>query len=89
MARPGMLGARWSVSDTGGGIDPAHLPHLFERFYRADSSRGGSGHGGPLGSGSGLGLSIAKALITGQGGEISITSRPGAGTTVILDLPAA
>jgi signal transduction histidine kinase len=79
--------ARWSVSDTGSGIDPAHLPHLFERFYRADSSRGGSG--GPLAGGSGLGLSIAKALINGQGGEISIASRLGAGTTVILDLPAA
>jgi signal transduction histidine kinase len=77
--------ARWSISDTGSGIDPAHLPHLFERFYRADSSRGG---GETLG-GSGLGLSIAKALINGQGGEISITSRLGAGTTVILDLPAA
>ncbi|HYF65498.1 MAG TPA: HAMP domain-containing sensor histidine kinase, partial [Herpetosiphonaceae bacterium] len=75
--------ARWSISDTGAGIDPKHLPYVFDRFYRADSSRG-AGQGG-----SGLGLSIAQALVAGQGGAISVDSVPGRGTTVILDLPAA
>ncbi len=75
--------ARWSISDTGSGIEPKHLPHIFERFYRAEHSRSEQQ------SGSGLGLSIAKALIAGQGGTISLSSAPGRGTTVTLQLPAA
>lgn len=75
--------ARWSVIDTGSGIDASHLPHLFERFYRAEHSRSEQQ------SGSGLGLSIAQALVVGQGGTISISSMPGRGTTVSLQLPAA
>ncbi|MBK9714020.1 MAG: HAMP domain-containing histidine kinase [Kouleothrix sp.] len=72
-----------TVSDTGLGIAPEHLPHVFERFYRGESVRGAEG------SGSGLGLSIAKALVEAQGGQIAIDSRLGQGTRVTLKLPAA
>jgi len=75
---------RWvqlTVSDTGAGIAPEHLPHLFERFYRADPARGGEG--------AGLGLAIAWSLTTAQGGQIAIDSQPGQGTQVILRFPAA
>lgn len=71
------------ISDTGEGIPPEHLPHLFERFYRVDSSRSHEQRG------SGLGLSIAQALIEAQGGQISIASQVSAGTTVTLRLPSA
>jgi two-component system OmpR family sensor kinase len=72
-----------AVADNGEGIAPEHLPHLFERFYRVDSSRSQEQRG------SGLGLSIAKALIEAQAGRISIASEVKAGTTVTLRLPAA
>ncbi len=68
-----------TVGDTGEGIAPAHLPHVFERFYRADSARGSTG--------SGLGLSIAKGLIVAQHGQIAITSELGKGTRVMISLP--
>ncbi len=71
------------VIDTGTGIDPADLPHIFERFYRADRARSGST------GGSGLGLSIVKALITSHGGTISAESTPGQGTHVMFTLPLA
>jgi signal transduction histidine kinase len=67
------------VGDTGAGIAPAHLPHVFERFYRADSARGSNG--------SGLGLSIAKGLIEAQHGQIMIASEQGKGTQVTIMLP--
>ena len=72
-----------TVSDTGRGITPGDLPHLFERFYRADQSRvAGQGH-------SGLGLAITKAIVEGHGGTIAVTSEPGVGTTVRVRLPSA
>jgi signal transduction histidine kinase len=71
-----------AVADTGVGIAPEHLPHLFERFYRVESSRGETRRG------SGLGLSIAQALVEAQGGRLTVTSEPGAGTTVTILLPA-
>lgn len=71
-----------AVADTGSGIAPEHLPHIFERFYRADSARGASNN-------SGLGLSIAKSLIEAQHGQINIRSAPGQGTTVVVAFPAA
>jgi signal transduction histidine kinase len=74
--------AQISVSDTGSGIAPEHVPHIFERFYRASSVPGAD-------AGSGLGLSIAKALMEAQRGQISVQSSPGKGTTVALLLPAA
>jgi two-component system sensor histidine kinase BaeS len=72
------------VSDTGTGIDPADLPHIFERFYRADRSRTGG-----TGGGSGLGLSIVKAIITAHGGTIQAESEKNKGTRITFTLPLA
>ncbi|NNJ11603.1 histidine kinase [Chloroflexales bacterium ZM16-3] len=69
------------VADNGSGIPPEHLPHVFERFYRADQARGTSGNAG-------LGLPIAKGLIEAQQGKIGITSTLGSGTTVTITLQA-
>ena len=69
------------VTDTGRGIAPEDLPHLFERFWRGDTSRARST------GGVGLGLSICKAIVDGCGGEIGITSRLGEGTCVTVRLP--
>ncbi len=66
------------VSDSGGGIAPDHLPHVFERFYKVDASRAAES------TGSGLGLSITKAIIERHGGTISVTSQPGRTTFTIL-----
>jgi signal transduction histidine kinase len=57
------------VTDTGSGIDPEDLPYVFDRFYRADKSRGG------IPGKMGLGLAICKALVTAQGGEIHVESK--------------
>ena len=65
-----------TVRDTGPGIAPEVLEHLFERFTRSDESRG-----------SGLGLAIAKSLVTAHGGTISATSTPGQGTEIRFTLP--
>jgi signal transduction histidine kinase len=72
---------RISVSDTGSGIAAADLPRIFERFYRADGSRG---RGTP---GSGLGLAIAKEIVELHGGTIAAESRPGGGATFRITLP--
>ena len=72
--------ATLSVSDTGGGIAPEHLPHVFERFYKADTSRAAES------TGSGLGLSITKAIVERHGGKIDVTSQPGE-TTFTIALP--
>ena len=71
------------VSDTGFGIAPAYLPHIFERFYRVEATRPrfGPSHG------SGLGLSIAKSIAEAHGGEIGVTSQIGTGTTFWIELP--
>ena len=71
------------VRDTGEGIPPEHLPHVFDRFYKADASRRESS-----GSGSGLGLSIVKAIVERHGGRITVTSTPGEGT-IFEVVPAA
>lgn len=70
-----------AVVDHGCGIDAAHLPHIFERFYRADSSRARST------GGSGLGLAIAKSLVDFYGGRIHAESQPGRGTCVTVEFP--
>jgi signal transduction histidine kinase len=68
-------GIALSVEDEGAaGIAPEHLPHLFDRFYKADSAR--AAEAGVAG-GSGLGLSIVKAIVERHGGRISVTSRAG------------
>ncbi|HLI06738.1 MAG TPA: HAMP domain-containing sensor histidine kinase [Ktedonobacteraceae bacterium] len=74
------------VKDTGQGIPPEALPHIFDRFYRADPSR--SRKARKVG-GSGLGLAIAKELLEAQGATIGIASVLGEGTTVIIHFPAA
>jgi len=71
------------VEDTGKGIAPEHMPHIFERFYRVEEARGEEGKG------NGLGLSIAKGLVEAQGGHITITSKPGQGTRITITLSAA
>jgi two-component system OmpR family sensor kinase len=75
-----------AIRDTGEGITPEALPHVFERFYRADPARGRTAQ---RTSGAGLGLAIAKSLIEGQGGHVTIESEPGKGTTVTIHLRIA
>ncbi|MBI5088456.1 MAG: HAMP domain-containing protein [Actinobacteria bacterium] len=70
------------VVDTGVGIDPEHLPHLFDRFYRADPSRTRET------GGSGLGLAITQYLVHAHGGTIAVTSTVGVGTMFVIELPA-
>src|SRR5829696_2690331 len=73
--------ARIAVRDEGEGIAPEHLPHLFERFYRADGARGRAS------GGTGLGLAIAQAICRAHGGDISVTSAPDQGATFLVTLP--
>ena len=68
------------VTDTGLGILPEHLPHIFERFYKADPSRRDGG--------TGLGLAISKHIVQAHGGVIEAESNPGQGTTIRFTLPA-
>lgn len=68
------------VSDTGIGINPEHLPFIFERFYRADSSRNRAT------GGAGLGLAIAKQIVQMHGGSISAESVKGEGTTIRISI---
>jgi signal transduction histidine kinase len=69
------------VRDTGTGIAPEHLPHVFDRFYKVDPSRSGEKPG------SGLGLSIVKAIIERHGGTVSVTSEPHQSTEFTIRLP--
>jgi two-component system OmpR family sensor kinase/two-component system sensor histidine kinase BaeS len=71
----------FSVSDTGDGIAAADLPHIFDRFYRADRARTRSS------GGAGLGLAIARRMVEAHGGEIRAESAPGQGTTVSFTIP--
>jgi signal transduction histidine kinase len=71
-----------AVSDRGSGIPAQHLPLIFERFYRVDTSR--ARHTG----GSGLGLAIVHSLVSAQGGRLTIDSVEGLGTTITFWLPA-
>jgi len=77
------LKAVLEVRDTGIGIPSGALPHICERFYRADKAR--SRHSG----GAGLGLSIVKSICSAQGGELSILSCEGEGTRVRIEMPRA
>jgi len=74
---------RISIADSGIGIAASDLPHIFNRFYRADSSRTRSG------GGSGLGLAIARQIVSAHGGTIEVDSEQGRGTTFFVTLPAA
>ncbi len=71
------------VSDTGVGIEPDELSHIFERFYRTDASRARNS------GGFGLGLSIARELVEAMGGTLTATSQPGLGSTFWVTLNRA
>ncbi|HEY8742776.1 MAG TPA: ATP-binding protein, partial [Chloroflexota bacterium] len=73
--------ARLRVSDSGVGIAPEHLPHLFERFYRADAARSRDE------GGAGLGLAICQWIASAHQGTIAVQSTPGEGTTFTVSLP--
>lgn len=73
---------RVSVRDTGSGIPAEHAPFVFDRFYKVDPARANDG---PVGSG--LGLSIVKAIVERHGGTISLLSEPGVATVFSIDLP--
>ncbi|MFH0872673.1 MAG: heavy metal sensor histidine kinase [bacterium] len=70
-----------TTSDSGCGIDPEHLPRLFDRFYRVDRARSRKT------SGTGLGLAIVRSIMELHGGAVAIQSKPAKGTTVILRFP--
>nr|WP_202399050.1 HAMP domain-containing sensor histidine kinase [Gordonia mangrovi] len=72
-----------TVTDTGQGLTREEAAHVFERFYRGDSSR----HRGDRGGGSGLGLSIVAALVDAHGGTVGVDSTPGEGSTFWVRLP--
>jgi signal transduction histidine kinase len=72
------------VRDSGPGIAPEHLQHIFERFYRAEATRPRY----TSSSGSGLGLAIAKTIVDNHGGKIGVSSQLGEGTTFWVRLPA-
>jgi len=74
--------ATLTVADSGPGIAAAHLPHVFERFYRADASRSRSS------GGVGLGLAIARAIVEAHGGSIQAASEPGRGAVFTVSLPS-
>jgi signal transduction histidine kinase len=68
-----------SIEDTGAGIPDEELPRIFQRFYRGDRSRSGNGNG--------LGLSLALAFARAHGGDITVRSAPGQGSTFTIVLP--
>ena len=79
--QPDHARATLTVWNTGPGIPAEDLPHIFERFHRADKSRSSAGH-------SGLGLAIAKAIVQAHGGSITAHSQAASGTTFTVSLPA-
>lgn len=80
-AERGAEGVTVAVRDSGDGIKPEDLPHVFERFYRGEKSRNRAT------GGSGLGLAIAKGVIQAHGGQIGVTSEAGEGTRFFFTLP--
>ena len=72
------------ITDTGPGIDPKDIPFIFKRFYRVDSSRSKKDV-----KGFGLGLSVAKKIVELHNGSISVSSKPGYGSTFITRIPLA
>jgi len=81
-ARPDGGRVQVSVTDTGVGISPEHLPRVFERFYRVDPARSRDD------GGTGIGLAIARSIVEAHGGRIVAKSAPGHGSAFTFDLPA-
>ena len=81
-AEPSDGGVVMHVRDTGAGIPPEQLPHIFEKFYQADNQRSASHEG------SGLGLAIAREIVLAHGGDITCDSSVGVGTTFSIAMPA-
>lgn len=82
------VGSGWAelkVSDTGAGIGSADLPHIWDRFYRAEHSRA---RGPGAADGAGLGLAIVRGIVEAHGGSCEARSSPGRGTSITLHLPA-
>jgi signal transduction histidine kinase len=84
-AAPAEDGVRITVRDTGPGIPPEHLPRVFDRFYKVDAARAGTA----VPSGSGLGLSIVRAIIERHGGTVTAANSSDGGALFELHLPAA
>ncbi|PRZ12566.1 sensor histidine kinase [Nesterenkonia sandarakina] len=83
-ARASRSSVTFEVADTGHGIETDHLPHIFERFYRADSARDRT-HGG-----SGIGLAIVRSIVTAHDGSVWASSEgPGRGAAFMVELPHA
>jgi two-component system sensor histidine kinase ResE len=72
---------RLIVQDTGSGIPEEDLPFIFERFYKADKARTRGQ------AGTGLGLAIVKHIVNSHGGNVTVTSKVGEGTTFVVQLP--
>ena len=79
-AEPADNSVRFSVEDSGAGIDGDDLPHVFDRFWQARSSRKG---------GAGLGLAIARGIVAAHGGELRVASETGRGSTFSFTLPVS
>jgi len=83
LARPTDTGLQLELTDEGIGIDPNDLPHLFTPFFRSDRSRARAT------GGVGLGLALARRIVSAHGGTLTLESQPGAGTIARIVLPAA
>ena len=70
-----------TVADTGAGISPEQLPHIFDKFFQADNQAQAASKG------TGLGLAIAKEIVEAHGGRTTVESRVGEGTTFVVTLP--
>jgi signal transduction histidine kinase len=82
-ARRATSGVEVTISDTGEGIRPQDLPHIFERFYRGDAARSRQ-----RGTGAGLGLAIARGIVRAHGGDIRVETERGRGTQFTFHLPS-
>ena len=67
------------IEDNGTGMEPEAVRHAFDRFWRADAARAQTGHG--------LGLALVRQICVAHGGEATISSAPGLGTTLTISLP--